>query len=237
MKTSSWAILIIIVLVIIGGFWYFHAHPGTGTNVPTTTATSTTTGTSGLPAQAGPTTTPTGLTFDPGTYSLAVTAEPLLVTSYIPPCDDGFDYCIYKNDSEFAGTNFDSAGISITHRPDLTTQTLCLQTPPSAYAGSLNPTSKVTADAYAASVFANLGNGAAGHSAIDSYYHLFDRANSTCTELDVRVSQTAYGNYPTGTIQQFTTADQVQVSSELMNILDTMQVGSTTIVWPKTTTS
>ena len=52
----------------------------------------------------------------PADFGLAVHWDQLLVKSMIPPCDDGFDYCIYYYGDDFAGTNFRSAGVRSTAR-------------------------------------------------------------------------------------------------------------------------
>src|SRR5690606_21204076 len=69
----------------------------------------------------------------PADFGLAVHRDQMLVTSVIPPCDDGFDYCLYYLGEEFAGTNFRSAGIRIERREDLETAASCLTTPPRGY--------------------------------------------------------------------------------------------------------
>ncbi|MGH7174839.1 MAG: hypothetical protein ACREGR_00575 [Minisyncoccia bacterium] len=221
MKTSSWVTLILAIILIGGAVWYFTSGPSApGSNAATTTP----------PVET--TTTSQGLTFAIGSYALATAGESLLSTSSVPPCDQGFDYCIYKHDSEFAGTNFDSAGLSITARPDLVTQSTCLTTAPAGYASSIAPSSTSSGTDYAASVFADLAGGAAGHEVVNSYYRLYQSASGACTELVLRVAQTAYGNYPPGTIQEFTTTDQAQVISELQSILASTTLSGAPIAWP-----
>lgn len=69
----------------------------------------------------------------PADFGLALHRDQLLVRSVIPPCDEGFDYCLYHIGEEFAGTNFKSAGIRIERREDLETAAACLFTPPRGY--------------------------------------------------------------------------------------------------------
>jgi hypothetical protein len=261
MRTTGWIGLVIIIIIIGGAVWYFSTPAGTqqastgGTagahcggnimNAPTCAAgyhcqlavnrpdtggtcvadTATTT--------PQTTTTPQGVTFSfPDAFALATGNEPIMVHSYIPPCDQGYDYCIYKNDTEFAGTNFESAGLAITAKPALTTQAACLNTPPQGYDSSLKPSKTASGTGYSASVFAKLGNAAAGHNALDNIYRLYQSGTGACTEIDERVGQSVYGNYPAGTIQEFTAADQAQAFSELGSILSGMTLGGSPITWP-----
>jgi hypothetical protein len=258
MRTSGWIGLVVIIIIIGGAVWYFTsampapaggmagAHCGGNirnaptcaagyhcqldTSRPDTGGTCVADTASSTPQT---TTTPQGVTFSfPDAFALATGNEPIMVHSYIPPCDQGYDYCIYKNDQEFAGTNFESAGLSITAKPALTTQAACLNTPPQGYASTISPSDTSSGAGYAASVFANLGNAAAGHEAVDSYYRLYQTSNGDCTELDLRVAQSDYGNYPAGQIQEFTAADQQQVLSELGSILSGMTLNGSIISWP-----
>lgn len=57
----------------------------------------------------------------PDDFGLAVHRHQLPVQSTIPPCDEGFDYCLYYLGGQFAGTNFRNAGIRIERRDDLET--------------------------------------------------------------------------------------------------------------------
>lgn len=229
MRSGAWAVLIVLIILVALVAWFFWGRGAAGPTASSTPPAAT--------SSEQTTTTPQGLSFTlPAAFALATGQEPIMVQSYIPPCDQGYDYCLYKNDDEFAGTNFESAGVSITDRGDLGTERLCLDTPPAGYASTITPDNTVSGDTYSASVFAGLGNAAAGHSAVDSYYRLYDRSNSTCTELDARVAESAYGNYPAGTIEEFTAADQAQVESELQSILNgmTLAPSGTHINWPST---
>src|SRR5690606_28999710 len=66
----------------------------------------------------------------PGDFGLAVHRDQLPVLGVVPPCDEGFDYCLYYLGDEFEGTNFSNAGVRIERREDLGTVASCLSTPP-----------------------------------------------------------------------------------------------------------
>lgn len=216
--------IFVAVLVVFGLAWFFTRD----TDQPLVAVPETPIAEE--PAQT--TTTPQGLTFAiPSGFALATAGQPLLVQSYIPACSEGFGYCIYKNDNEFAGTNFESAGVAITNRTDIRAERLCLTTPPEGY--TVEPSNTVSKDSYAASVFANIGDAAAGHSARDSVFRLFNRENSSCTEIVTRVAQSSYGNYPEGQIQEFTAQNKEKVQSELEAVLNTMTVAGQAITWPR----
>src|SRR5437764_619548 len=57
-------------------------------------------------------------------FGLAVNPEQILATSYIPPCNPEFNYCLYYNGAEYKGTNFESAGLRIQKRTDMTSERL-----------------------------------------------------------------------------------------------------------------
>jgi hypothetical protein len=222
-----WTIIILIILVLII-WWIYQANSGSQTVqlYPTSTP-----GTSGTP-----TSTPTGPTFDQnlsdGTitinypsadFGLATNSKQILVSAVIPPCSGTFNYCLYfDNTSTYAGTNFESAGIRIQKRPGLATQSLCLNTQPSGYT-NLKPTIATSTD-YAVSVFPQIGGGAAGSIAAGSLYRL--AYNRTCYEIETRLGMSQFANYPSGTIQEFTSADQTTLQGELQSILSTLTIAS-----------
>lgn len=164
------------------------------------------------------------------TFGLATTKEQILVRPNIPPCSEGFDYCVYYIGSAYRGTNFESAGLRIEKRADLKSQTACLTAQPSGYTG-LVPKTAASSD-YAVGVFGSLGNAAAGHFANGSLYRLYYK--NSCYEFETRIGQSDYGNYPPGAIKQFTSADQAQVQGGLQAILDTLTLTSgEKVVFPK----
>ncbi len=166
-----------------------------------------------------------GITFAyPDDFGLAVTKEQILATSYIPACEDGFDYCLYYNNTAFDRTNFDSAGLRIEKRVDITSENVCMTMPPNGYK-SLTPVvnKKVS---YATSVFSPVGDAGAGHYASGSVYRLFI-ATTTCLEFETRIGESQFANYETGTIQEFTKDKRLLVENKLKSILDGVAISKT----------
>ncbi len=151
-------------------------------------------------------------------FGLAVTDEQVLVKSYIPPCDPGFDYCLYYIGNAYEGTNFESAGVRIKRRTDLTTQSRCLSTLPDGFSGIAPKI--LMQKTYGTSVFSPIGDAGAGHYASGAVYRL--SFASTCYEFQTRIGQTQFANYEPGTIKEFTTQNQKDVevilNSELAGI-------------------
>lgn len=151
----------------------------------------------------------------PADFALAVQGEPIQVQSYIPPCNEGFTYCLYDIGQTYLGTNFESVGIRIVKRTDLTTKQTCLTQQPDGYTG-ITPVTHEDAN-YATSVFAPLGDAAAGHYAKDQLYRL--SVGSSCYEFRTRIGSSQFANYPPGTIKEFSAEDEAAVQSSLDSIL------------------
>lgn len=165
----------------------------------------------------------------PSNFELAVTAKEIVSNSYIPPCEDGFDYCLYSTGTEYKGTNFESAGLGIAKRTDLTEQKTCLETKPEGYS-NLKPVIR-NSNNYATSIFSPLGDAAMGHYAHDRVYRL--SINSTCYEFRTRVGLSQFANYPAGSIREFTTSDEATVQTELNALLESIKLsGGEAILFP-----
>ncbi len=148
-------------------------------------------------------------------FGLAVTPEQVLVKSYIPPCDTDFNYCFYYIGTDYQGTNFESAGLRVKKRTDLSTQAACLQTLPEGYTGI---TAKVSTTAnFSTSVFSPLGDAGAGHYANGALYRLAYKGS--CYEFETRIGATQYANFPRGTIKEFMPADQRAMEAKLLQLL------------------
>lgn len=154
----------------------------------------------------------------PETFGLAVTQEQVLASSYIPPCEPGFDYCLYYHGKAYEGTNFDSAGLRVKRRGDLTSVDTCLTTSPEGYE-NLEPTMQEM-DTYSVSMFAPLGDAGAGHYARGALYRL--SVGSACFEFQTRVGESQYANYEPGTIEEFTESDRAEVTRSLQGILQSV---------------
>jgi len=156
----------------------------------------------------------------PADFGLAVTYEQVLVQSYIPPCDYGFDYCLYYIEQAFAGTNFESAGLRIQRRADLLSEEACLEEFPR---GFLDLAPEVHRGAgYATGRFGPLGDAAVGHYATGYLYRLF--ASGACFEFETRVGYSQYANYDPGTINEFTEADMEAMERRLAELLSRVRL-------------
>ncbi|HQU07488.1 MAG: hypothetical protein B7X04_00370 [Parcubacteria group bacterium 21-54-25] len=214
MRTRT-AILVITFFAIIGAVFVEVTITRTSAISPTPSLlTATSTATLSTPQ----------ITFPfPTNYGLATTQEQILAKAYIPPCNEPFNYCLYYNGSAYKGTNFESAGLRIERRSDLTTSESCLTTPPANRSRLSATTTPHTG--YATSVFSPLGDAAAGHYANGALYRLF--FNGTCYEFETRVGETQFANYPPGAIQKFTDANRQAVFAGLQSILDRVTITST----------
>ncbi|HEY5220578.1 MAG TPA: hypothetical protein VIJ29_00290, partial [Candidatus Paceibacterota bacterium] len=85
---------------------------------------------------------------------------------------------------------------------------------------------------YSVSEFTPLGDAGAGHYSTGTLYRL--EYNGACYEFETRIGQTQFANYPSGTIQQFTSADEAVLQTEIQNILNGITLPSgETIVFPQ----
>ncbi|MBP9822397.1 MAG: hypothetical protein KBC81_03085 [Candidatus Pacebacteria bacterium] len=167
-------------------------------------------------------------------FGLATTPAQIVVKSYIPPCETGFDYCLYSNNDTYKGTNFESAGLRIAQRKDLSTKEQCLNTLPTGYT-SLTPVSFTSAN-YATSVFSPLGDAAAGHYSSGAQYRLW--SGKSCYELESRIGETQFANYPAGSIKQFTDADRISVRAQLAAMLNAITLtGGEKVSFPQAKTA
>lgn len=161
-------------------------------------------------------------------FALAVNADQVTTKSYIPPCDEGFTYCLFYTGGAFDDTNFDSAGVSITKRDDLSTST-CLTAQPDGYSGQTPATRRESA--YATSVFTGIGDAGAGHYATDTVYRL--SVDESCYEMRTRIGESQFANYPAGTIEEFNAADKHVLNSMLHLQLERIKLADgTAVVFP-----
>lgn len=151
-------------------------------------------------------------------FGLARAAGELPTNSYIPACESGFDYCLYYRGEAYAGTNFEKAGVRVNERADLAAERLCLETPPAGYTDQLAPIGAAATNLYSSTVFAT-GDAAAGHSAAGFLHRFYYRPSGQCYELETRVGQTQFANYPAGAIKEFTAADAQALQARLERIV------------------
>ena len=232
MSTAATVILIIVIAVALVAVWLI-VQTGSHAELASPSATSTTAGapnpgtaSSSAPAGFSQSISDGTITisYPSSDFGLATNPTQILVHSYIPPCDQGFDYCLYYLGSAFQGTNFESAGIRIQKRTDLTDENSCLTTPPQGYTTAPSSTTSSGA-AYAASRF-SVGGAAAGHFSLGTLYRIFYRPANACYEFETRVGETQFANYPSGTIRQFTSNDLGAIQSELGQLLGTLKLAN-----------
>lgn len=70
------------------------------------------------------------------------------------------------------------------------------------------------------SIFGSVGDAGAGHSAAGSLYRLFVREKNTYYELETRIGETHFQNYPSGSIKEFTANDRTTLAAELRALID-----------------
>jgi hypothetical protein len=233
--------VILVALLFAGFLWVANMGTHSGTITPTDSASGTSSSSIPPLVLSTPTgTAPAGsqsisdgtitLIYSTAEFGLATSQQQLPTKSYIPPCDAGFDYCLYYTGTAYQGTNFESAGLRVQKRTDLTTQSACLTTPPTGFT-NFTPTSTTGGD-YSVSEFAPIGNAGAGHFSKGTLYRL--EYNGACYEFETRIGQSQFANYPTGTIQQFTDADQSTLQAEIQNILNGITLPSgETVTFPQ----
>ncbi len=233
--------IIAVAMLAAGVLWFINFGNQNGIITPTNSASGTQSNTVPTLVLGAPTgTAPTGsrsvsdgtitLVYPTADFGLATSSQQITTHSYIPPCDADFNYCLYYIGTAYQGTNFDSAGIRVEQRSDLTTQSACLTTPPTGFA-SFTPTSTIAGD-YAVSEFTPLGNAGAGHFAKGTLYRL--EYNDACYEFETRVGQSQFANYPPGTIQRFTDANQINLHAEIAGILNGIALSSgETVTFPQ----
>jgi hypothetical protein len=228
-KTLVTIIVIIIIALVVFALWSLYENL---TNQPLTTTSPSSTASTTSPSSNPTPGTPTfdqsisdgsiTISFPSVDFASATSQSQITVSSYIPPCDQNFDYCLYYIGNAYQGTNFETAGLRIDQQTALTTQTGCLNTEPQGYQ-NLSSTVATYPD-YAVSVFPSVGGAAAGHFADGSLYRL--NYNGECYEFETRVGQSDFGNYPSGTVQQFTASDEAALQQELQEILATVTLPS-----------
>lgn len=214
--------IVIAAIIVIGAVW-FVTMKDTGNNVsglyqeststPQSTVSTTTGGTSTTTDRH---VTPDGLVFvRPTDFALAVTPEQVTVKSVIPPCEQGFKYCLYYIGNAYAGANFESAGIGISTLT-ATSSTAC--TAANDYNGPASNARQETIGNKEFFVFES-GDAGAGHMAEDTIYR--GLVNGTCFQFVARIGQSQFLNYEPGAIKEFTDAMQAELRSKLDGIVNT----------------
>ncbi len=119
--------------------------------------------------------------------------------TYIPVCDQTMVACAFLEKSQYPNTNFDGAGVSINIDKTLNTEAKCYN-----FSVSTNAAQQAAADATInGAVFksATGGDAGAGHFEKLQVYRNF--RNGMCYEIAQHVGSTNIGNYPEGSITEF----------------------------------
>ncbi len=130
-------------------------------------------------------------------FGLATNATQILTDATVPPCSGDFSYCLYYKGKAYNGTNFESAGIRISKRADLKTESVCLNTPPNGYDSSVVPNTLKPQAKVSSSLFKDLSDSGAGHLVVFSVYRLFNKAVGTsttavpCYEFQATIAKTS----------------------------------------------
>lgn len=156
----------------------------------------------------------------PDDFGMAVNQDQLLVSSTIPVCSSGFDYCIYLNSGEYDGTNFEGAGLGIVIRGDLDYEAACALEQPEGFS-ELEPVVEGGVD-HVTSVFDEVGEGAAGHFTNGAVYRLYFA--DTCYEFESRVAQAQFSNFEPGAVERFGDEALDDVLTSLTDIVESVEL-------------
>jgi hypothetical protein len=228
MKNRNIFIIVVIVLIAAGLLsWKLGSKPPvpiSGIPFPGTSTTTSPTGTSNFDQSISDAIITVGYSKDE--FGLATNPSQILAKSYIPSCNEGFNYCLYYTGKAYEGTNFESAGIRIQKRTDLGNERVCLNTPPSGFDATKVPDNTNPTNDFSTSIFSNVGDAAAGHYSSGSLYRLFVRKDSSCYEFETRIGQSQFQNYPAGSIKEFTTSDAQNLEAKLNATIDHISLSS-----------
>ena len=129
--------------------------------------------------------------------------------SYIPVCDEDRIACLAYPADEYRGYNFEAAAFSVIALPGVTTELKCLTNvdrntcrPPRSEAH--NSVTFGTAECY---------EGGLGHHLNRQIYRTFHAG--ACYQLSVNIAESAFANFPAGTIKEFSRADRQNVEQLL----------------------
>lgn len=124
-------------------------------------------------------------------FGLAINPSQILLETEFLPCDTtletGFDYCLYYLGDEVEGGDFESAGMRIKKRPDLSSENTCLNTSPRRFEANLVPNTLKPQENVSTSVFSGLSDSGAGYVSTASLYRLFDKESKACYEFETKV--------------------------------------------------
>jgi len=231
MKTSTIVGIVVVLIVAVLGIYFLMHKTALAPTTPSITGASTTPLAAGQIAgrpQTLKTTSGISINYYADTYGLAVNQTQMPKASVIPACNQGFDYCFYRVASDYANTNFESAGLALAERTDLKTKQTCLTTAPDGYTNLVASTTDQ--GTFATSAFGPLSDAGAGHYSSGAQYRLW--TGSTCEQFTMQIGETQFANYPAGTKQEFTAQDLGSVKAELNSLLFDAKLNGTKVKFP-----
>lgn len=171
----------------------------------------------------------------PGDLALAASGDPLLGTASVPPCDPGFEYCLYQPPGSFGGTNFHSAGMAMRVRPELNAGPACLLVAPAGHP-AVRPAMIVEPDGPEAADtarYVGLSGEEEGRYVTSEVRRL--HVGGTCYEFVLRVVETQFDDGG-GMVEAFTAADRAAVLERYGGLLENLSVrlpaGLRAVSWP-----
>lgn len=170
--------------------------------------------------------------YDPHVWGLATNREQILVKSYIPPClSEKFDYCLYYMGDSYKGTNFESAGVDISIRSDLTTKDKCMAPSADGYVDASSQIKEVSgSNGYTIKTIGPVGDAATGHYSNGTVYYVY--IGGGCYRFRMQIGQTRYENYSEGIIKRFTTEDEKAVNATMLALLHDMTFNGKHVDFP-----
>lgn len=152
----------------------------------------------------------------PNNFSVSTDINKVRPLTYIPVCDDTMVSCVYYSGSEYKGTNFDGAGVSVNILSDLNTEGECYKfNVPTNEAQTSVGDITINAVTFKSAI----GGGAAtGHYDKVQVYRNF-RSNK-CYEIAQTLASTSIGVYEPGAIKAF---NEDKVWNELADIVKTFE--------------
>lgn len=148
-------------------------------------------------------------------FSLQTDYEKVKALGYIPVCSESMEACIFYSGSQYTGTNFEAAGVSINALTTKKTEAQCYN-----FSESTSETQHVTKNVTIGNLTfrsATGGSAGAGHMTQAQSYRIF--LNNNCYEILQTLGNTNIGAYEPGTIKEF---NSEEVWSKLQTIVETV---------------
>jgi flagellar hook-associated protein FlgK len=153
-------------------------------------------------------------------YESQKDADKINSLSYLPICNpESSVVCLYIPQSTYPHTNFEAAILSVNVTGDKTEKD-CLAFQNADF-NVTDSSKKVTINGLQFTE-ADGGDAGAGHQHTILSFHTF--TNNTCFAVNESVATTAFGNYPAGSIREFTKTDQENLFKKLHAITESFKL-------------